>query len=76
MSMYISENEIAIKKDDFIAAQDIVSGLLRNDYVVMLSREENLIIINYEWAPNANRNGVVFRKRTKFEEEGIEVTSE
>ena len=42
----------------------------------MLSREENLIIINYEWAPNANRNGVVFRERTQFEEEWAEAASE
>lgn len=76
MSMYISENEIAIKKDDFIAAQDIVSGLLRNDYVVMLSREENLIIINYEWVPGASRSGVVFKEITQFEEEWVEATSE
>lgn len=76
MSIYMSENEIAVRRDDFAAAEDIVSGLLRNDYVVMLSREENLIIINYEWVPGASRSGVVFKERTQFEEEWFEAESE
>ena len=42
---------------------------MEEDYVVMLSKEENLYIINYIWSSNyADRNDVVFASRENFEE--------
>ena len=47
--------------------------LLEEDYVVMLSFEEQLLIINYEWSERgANRNDVVFMSRYKFDEKYYE----
>ena len=63
----ISKNEISFSNmEDALSTTRI---LLRNDYVVMLSQEENLWIINYEWSPNCNRNDVVFMSRDTFEDE-------
>lgn len=63
----ISKNEISFfNMEDALATTRI---LLRNDYVVMLSQEENLWIVNYEWSPTCNRNDVVFISRDEFEDE-------
>lgn len=43
--------------------------LLDEHYVVMLSHEGNLLIINWEWSHKSNRNNVVFMNREEFEEE-------
>lgn len=48
----------------------VAKMLLDESYVVMLSYEEGLLILNYEWsACDANRNDVVFMNRCEFEEE-------
>ena len=50
-------------------AQVLAELLLKNDYIVMLSREEDLYIVNYIWSPNnANRNDVVFMTQENFED--------
>ncbi len=62
------KNEIAFKnhKNGLIVAK----ALLDEDYVVMLSYEEQLLIINYEWSERgADRNDVVFMRRDEYEEE-------
>ena len=62
------KNEIAFKnhKNGLVVAK----ALLDEDYVVMLSYEEQLLIINYEWSERgANRNDVVFMRRDEYEEE-------
>ena len=48
-----------------------IAELLLTDghYVVMVSREEQLWIINYEYSDLCNRNDVVFMPREVFEEE-------
>lgn len=38
----------------------VANSLIKENYVVMLSTEENLIVLNYCWAPDGNRNYVVF----------------
>lgn len=49
---------------------DVARALLDEGYVVMLSYEEDLLIINYEWSENrANRNDMVFMRRDEYEEE-------
>jgi len=61
------ENQIAFGiVEDALAVAKI---LIRQNYVVLLSREENLTIVNYLFASDANRNEVVFMRRDEFEEE-------
>lgn len=59
------KNELAFH--DVSDAMEVASHLIKNNYVVMLSREENLTILNYVWAPDANRNYVVFGDYEDFE---------
>lgn len=54
----------------------VAKALLDEHYVVMLSYEENLLILNYEWSPLSNRNDVVFMPRDDFEEKYIEMVDE
>ena len=63
-------NEVTFKNHDNGLA--VAKALLDEDYVVLLSYEEDLLILNYEWSPNANRNDVVFMRRDEFEEEFFE----
>ena len=51
----------------------VVSALLQEEYVVMLSREDEFIIINYLYADNSDRNEVVFMSRDTFEDNFYEV---
>ena len=45
----------------------VAKALLDEDYVVMLSYEEGLLVLNYEWsAGGADRNDVVFMSRDRF----------
>lgn len=68
MNDYITNNEIAIH--DKYNAQRMAEILMEEGYVVMLSREEKLYIINYVWSPggHANRNDVVFNSREIIED--------
>lgn len=50
----------------------VAKALLDEHYIVLLSYEEDLLILNYEWSPNTNRNDVVFMRRDVFEEEFFE----
>ena len=48
----------------------VAKALLDESYVVMLSYEEDLLVVNYEWTPDgADRNGVVFMSQEKFFDE-------
>lgn len=58
------KNELAFTNHD--SALAVAKALLEEEYVVLLSKEEDLIIINYEWVANANRNGVVFISQDEF----------
>ena len=65
---YVTHNEIAVKTyADAIALMDT---LLDNDYVVMISREEQLYIVNYVWGGmhQADRNNVCFNSRELVED--------
>jgi hypothetical protein len=62
------KNEIVFKnhKNGLVVAK----ALLDEDYVVMLSYEEQLLVLNYEWSERgADRNDVVFMRRDEYEEE-------
>lgn len=64
---YVTNNEIAVKS--FANAETLAELLLDEGYVVMISREENLYIVNYVWSPNyANRNDVCFQSREDVED--------
>lgn len=60
------KHEIAF--DNHENGMAIARMLLEEHYVVMLSYEENLLIVNYEFSPCSDRNGVVFMQRDEFEE--------
>jgi spore coat polysaccharide biosynthesis predicted glycosyltransferase SpsG len=62
-------NEIAFKSKE--NAINVMKTLLEENYVVLMSREENLYIINYEYSSNSDRNNVVFIDKYEFEEEYI-----
>jgi hypothetical protein len=67
----ITNNEIALST--FENAVTIADILISEGYVVMISREEQLYILNYEWSSNcADRNDVVFMDRDTFEEKFYE----
>ena len=61
-------NELTFKDHD--RGFDVARSLLNEGYVVMLSYEEDLLIVNYEWSENcADRNDIVFMRRDEYEEE-------
>lgn len=60
-------NEIAFKSRE--TAFEVAKILLDEDYVVMLSSEEDLTILNYEWAECGDRNDVVFMRVDEYEDE-------
>ena len=65
--MYITKNEIALHS--FEDAVAIVKVLLDNGYVAMISREEQLYIVNYVWSQRgADRNDVAFMDRDELED--------
>lgn len=67
MTKLIPEGELAF--NDWQSCIDVADILVDQGYVVMLSREEDLYIINYVWtSKNADRNDVVFMEREDFEQ--------
>ena len=67
MNSLIPKEEIVCHSKD--NAYAIVRLLLEEGYVVMLSREEQLYVINYIWSQGeSDRNDVVFMERDLFEE--------
>lgn len=63
---YIPKTEIVIDSHEDVA--ELARILLDNGYAVLLTREEDLTIINYIWAEGyncneANRNNIVFCTR-------------
>lgn len=72
MTKLIPEGELTFHDwQSCIAVADI---LMDEGYVVMLSREENLYIINYVWSSEryADRSNVVFMEREDFEQKFYE----
>ena len=65
-------NELAFETAE--SAFETVRQMLTNGhYVVMLSREEQLWIVNYEYSDLNSRNDVVFMSREEFEEKFCEI---
>lgn len=61
------KNEIVCKNIEL--GMKLAEMLLQEDYVVMLSREDNFLVINFLYADGADRNDVVLMRRDAFEEE-------
>lgn len=62
------ENELAFETAE--AAFETVRQMLTNGhYVVMLSREEQLWIVNFEYSDLCDRNDMVFMAREQFEQD-------
>jgi len=71
---YLPEKEIVIHEDNWSQVATITKILTDNMYAVMVTREEDLIIINYVHADDilngcneANRNNVIFLNRDEFD---------
>lgn len=63
----IKAQEIAFKDKD--RALDVMRDLVEEGYVVMLSIEEQLYIVNYIWSSSgADRNDVTFMSNEDFED--------
>lgn len=67
-------NELAFQSRE--AALEVAKLLLKEDYIVMLSTEENLTILNYEWEEYGDRNDVVFMDRETFDMKYIRLEDE
>ena len=63
--------EIAVQDKD--TAIKIVGLLVEEEYCVLLSKEESLYIINYEYSEHSDRNNIIFMDRAIFEDKYIEV---
>lgn len=69
----IGEGELVFETPE--AAFETVRQMLTNGhYVVMVSREEELWIVNYLYSDLCSRNDVVFMSREDFEEKYCEVS--
>lgn len=68
------ENELAFYNHK--KGLEVAKALIDEHYVVLLSYEENLLIINWEYSPISDRNDVVFMSREVFEEKYVEVMEE
>lgn len=68
-------SEIAFETPE--AAFAAVKAMLEDGhYVVMVSREEELWIVNYQYSDTCSRNDVVFMERYEFDEKYCEVEDE
>lgn len=67
-------DEIAVHDKE--VALKIIDLLVDQDYVVMLSREENLYIINYLYSQYSDRNDVVFIDREEFDMKYYQIEDE
>lgn len=67
-------DEIALHDKE--TALKIANILVDEDYVVMISREEDLYIINYLYARYSDRNDVVFMARDEFDTDYYKITDE
>ena len=72
MTRLIPDNEISFH--NWEGCKTVMEVLLSEGYVLLLSLEEGLYIINYIWTTEneADRNDVVFMARDEFEEKFYE----
>lgn len=68
------KSEIAVQSKE--SALKIVDILVDEEYCVMLSREEDLYIIDFEYSEFSDRNNVIFMDRETFEQKFEEIVKE
>lgn len=68
------KNEISVSDKE--SAMKIANILVDEEYCVMLSREEDLYIIDFEYSEFSDRNNVVFMNREDFEQKFKEIIKE
>lgn len=64
----MNEDNIELVFNTWSDAIAVAKTLMQNDYVVMLSYEEGLTILNAVWSNDCDRNNVVFMSRDHFDE--------
>ena len=71
MVKLIPDGELTFRSHENLMS--VVDALLDEDFVLLLSREEELYILNYIWSPNcSDRNDVVFMDRDEFDDNFLE----
>ena len=60
------KNELTFK--DHENGMAVARMLLKEHYVVMLSFEEEFLVVNYEWSHCSDRNDIVFMRKDEYEE--------
>lgn len=65
-------NNIELVVHSLADAEALTEALLANNYICMISREEDLYIVNAVWTHSCDRNDVVFMDAEEFQEEYIE----
>lgn len=68
------KDEIAVSNKE--TAFQIANLLVDEEYVVMISREESLYVVNYIYSQFSDRNDVVFVDRDSFYEKYREIVEE
>jgi hypothetical protein len=63
----IGEGELVFETPEAVF-ETVRQMLTAGHYVVMLSREEQLWIVNYQYSDTCSRNDVVFMSREDFDE--------
>ena len=64
----MNEDNIQLVFKTWRDAITVAKTLMQNDYVVMLSYEEEFTILNAVWSAGCDRNDVVFMSRDHFDE--------
>lgn len=54
--IYVQELSFSDKERAF----EVAKLLLEENYVVMVSKEEELVVINFQYSYNSNRNDIIF----------------
>ena len=67
-------NEIAFRNKE--NALKVAEILVEEDNCVLLSKEEDLYVINYEYSQYSDRNDVIFMDREEFESKYYELVEE
>ena len=65
MFKYLPEESIAC--ENYENALELAKLLVEEGYVVMLSKEDHIVVLNYIWTPYGDRNDVVFVSREDYD---------
>ena len=60
--------------NSYAEATEVQKILLENEYCTMISKEDDLWLLNWVWSPCANRRGVIFIDSDHFDDEWYKFT--